>query len=164
MSGLAKEISHKLKDYISGQTQVCLILGLLYGVSFYLLDIYMGFVIGMLLGFMTFVPIIGPMIGFLFCLAISIIDFQGWTNLGVLFGVFIFGQILEGNFLTPKIVGNKTGLHPLAVFMCVMAGGMFFGIMGMVFAVPLAITAVVIIKYFGLYKVDTKPIESKTEE
>lgn len=162
MSDLLKEISNKLKDYISGQTQVCLILGALYAVSFWLLDIHMGIVIGFLVGFMTFVPIAGPIIGFLFCFAISLISYQGWEHLLILFAVFAAGQILEGNYLTPKIIGKKTGLHPLAIFLCIIAGGMFFGFLGMVFAVPLAIVSVVVIKYFRLN--ERKEIKDKTND
>lgn len=143
-----QELSFRLRGYVSGQTQVCLILGVFYAASFWMLDILYGPVLGLLLGFMTFVPLIGPLIGFAFCLVISFIDFQGWGHLGVFFLAFIVGQIVEGNYLTPKLVGSKTGLHPVAIFLSIFAGGFLLGPIGMIVAVPIAIIVAVFLKYY----------------
>jgi predicted PurR-regulated permease PerM len=96
----------------------------------------MGLLVGLIIGFFNLIPFMSHVIGLPLALALSWIDDQSLTRLAVVAGVFLFGQFVEGNFITPKIVGSSLGLHAVVVMLAVLVGGTFFGLIGMLIAVP----------------------------
>lgn len=136
-----------LAGFIRGQINVCLLLGAFYAVGLSILGLKFGILIGVATGFL----VILPYVGFLFGMGIGIIValFQFGTLGGVLpvLAVFIVGQIIESNFITPKLVGEKVGLHPVWIIFGLLAGAALFGFVGVLIAVPLTAVIGVLIRF-----------------
>ncbi len=111
---LAAEIDRAIAGFLRGQSLVCLFLGLWYGVGLTLIGLNFGFLIGLSAGFLSFIPYVGSLTALVFSAIVAIV--QGWPHLG-LFGLAMAwsatGQFLEGNILSPKLVGGSVGLHPV---------------------------------------------------
>ena len=141
------KIDKVLSGYIRGQFNVCLILGIIYGFGLMSIGLNFGFLIGFFTGIISFIPYVGMLIGVL--ISITIAFFQ-WgfepSNLAQLLVIFIIGQIIESNFLTPKLVGKKIGLHPVWVIFAIFVFGVLMGFIGILLAVPIAAILGVIIK------------------
>lgn len=144
-------IDRTLSGYIHGQFNVCLILGFIYALGLIAIGLDFGFLIGFFTGIMSFVPYVGMLLGV--AVAILIALFQ-WGfdigQIGIVSMVFVFGQIIESNFLTPKLVGQKIGLHPVWVIFAVFAFGVLFGFVGILLAVPMAAVLGVLIKFMAI--------------
>lgn len=149
----------KLRGYFSGQLTVCMILAVFYAVAFSFLGTISPVLLGVFLGFVTLVPFVGAILGGLFLFFIHLVLFKGWAWLSLVMGVFIVGQLIESNYLTPKLISKKTGLHPLVIFISILAGGAFFGILGMVIAVPVALFVFLLVLFLG--KLETKDDSKK---
>ncbi len=144
---LATESSDVLGGFLRGQLLVMLILGVLYGLGLWAVGLDLGILIGLIAGLLTFVPYLGPTSGVLMGLIAALVQYGDWQHLlgvGIVFGV---GQIIESYWLTPKLVGDRIGLHPVAVVFAVMAGGQLFGFLGMLLALPGAAVANVLLRY-----------------
>ncbi len=129
-----------LGAFIRGQLLVMLALGAIYAVGLSLVGLRLGLLIGLIAGLISFIPYLGAITGVVLALIAVIVqvhglDLQLLVLVGVVFGV---GQLLESYVLTPRIVGDKIGLHPVAVIFSVMAGGQLFGFVGMLLALPVA--------------------------
>lgn len=136
---IAREINHALAGFIRGQSIVCLFLGLWYSVGLTLVGLDFGFLIGVLGGFLSFVPYVGSLTALVFSLGVGLV--QGWPSLELFFlalGVVGVGQFLEGNVLSPKLVGEFIGLHPVWLMFALLAFGQLFGFLGLLIAVPTA--------------------------
>jgi len=144
---LATESSDVLGGFLRGQFLVMLILGAMYGVGLWLVGLDLGLLIGIIAGLLTFVPYVGPASGVILgCLA-ALVQFGDWPHLAGVLVVFGVGQLIESYWLTPKMVGDRIGLHPVAVIFAVMAGGTLFGFLGMLIALPCAAIANVLLRY-----------------
>ncbi len=144
---LATESSDVLGGFLRGQLLVMLILGVLYGLGLWAVGLDLGVLIGLIAGLLTFVPYLGPTSGVLMGLTAALVQYGDWQHLlgvGIVFGV---GQVIESYWLTPKLVGDRIGLHPVAVVFAVMAGGQLFGFLGMLLALPGAAVANVLLRY-----------------
>lgn len=133
-----KEIDELLRAFFRGHLIVCVTIGILYGGGYLLVGLKGGFLIGFLSGLMNFIPYVGPSIGFLLAIGLGMYQF-GFT--GPLFGivlVFVLVQSLEGNILTPNIVGGAVGLNPVTVIFALLVFGKFFGFIGLLLAIPFA--------------------------
>ena len=111
--GLAREVDAAISGFLRGQTAVCLILGSFYAVALTLTGLNFGLLIGLISGLITFIPYVGSMTGLILSLAVAVAQF--WPNYGsilMVLGVFLVGQFVEGNVLSPKLVGESVGLHP----------------------------------------------------
>ncbi len=136
-----------LSGYIRGQFNVCLILGVFYGCGLAIIGLNFGFLIGFFTGIMSFVPYVGMLIGVLVAATIGLFQWGfDAVSLAQLAIIFIIGQIIESNFLTPKLVGKKIGLHPVWVIFAIFAFGVLFGFIGILLAVPMAAILGVIAK------------------
>ncbi|TKZ21855.1 AI-2E family transporter [Shimia litoralis] len=136
---LASEIDHTLASFIRGMGSVCAILGTYYAVSLMLVGLQFGLVVGFFAGLVTFIPYVGALLGGALAIGLGLFQFWGdWWSLGLVAGVFVFGQIIEGNVLTPKLVGSSVGLHPVWLIFALSVFGSLFGFVGMLVAVPLA--------------------------
>lgn len=145
---LAKEIDRTLASFIRGQGTVCLILGSYYAIGLMLVGLQFGLVIGFVAGLISFIPYVGALVGGAVALGLALFQFWGqWLWLGAVAAVFFMGQFLEGNILTPKLVGSSVGLHPVWLIFALSAFGLLFGFVGMLVAVPVAAAIGVIARF-----------------
>lgn len=144
---LALESNEVLGGFLRGQMLVMLILGLLYALGLWLVGLDLGILIGLLAGLLTFVPYLGPAFIVLFGGIAALVQFGDWQHLAGVGVVFAVGQLVESFVLTPMLVGDRIGLHPMAVIFAVMAGGTLFGFLGMLLALPVAAVANVLLRY-----------------
>jgi len=142
-----RQIDKTLAGFVRGQVTVCLILGAFYGVGLTLVGLDFGFIIGAVTGLVSFVPFFGMLLGFVIGMAVAIAQFDSWLSVGLVAGVFAIGQVIEGNFLTPKLVGERVGLHPAWVIFGLLAGAALFGFVGVLIAVPLAAVVGVLVRF-----------------
>ena len=124
-----------------------LILGVLYAVGLSAVGLNLGILIGLIAGLLTFVPYLGPASIVVFGGTAALVQFGDWQHLAGVAVVFTVGQIIESYWLTPKLVGDRIGLHPMAVIFAVMAGGSLFGFLGMLLALPVAAVVNVLLRY-----------------
>lgn len=136
---LASEIDSALSGFLRGQGLVILILGTWYSVALMLVGLPFGFFIGIMAAVLSFIPYVGVLIGGLTAIGVALFSFWGdplW--IGAVVAIFAAGQVVEGNYLQPKIVGGHVGLHPVWLLLALSVFGALFGFAGMVMAVPLA--------------------------
>ncbi|AUG52359.1 AI-2E family transporter [Thalassospira marina] len=143
----ARDIDLTLAGFVRGQSTVCLLLGLFYGLGLTLVGLEFGFLIGLMTGILSFVPYFGMLVGFAVGVGVAIAQFGFGLNVVFVVGVFLLGQLMEGNFLTPKLVGDKVGLHAVWVMFALLAGGAMFGFLGVMLAVPVAAAIGVLVRY-----------------
>ncbi|MDQ6646917.1 MAG: AI-2E family transporter [Pseudomonadota bacterium] len=144
---LARESDKILGAFVRGQLLVMLTLGVFYGTGLGLVGLSVGLLIGLVAGLLSFVPYLGFMVGFVAAIVAALVQFGDWTHVLLVCGVFIVGQLLEGYVLVPKLVGDKIGLHPVAVIFAVLAGGYLFGFFGVLLALPAASVIMVLLRY-----------------
>lgn len=136
---LAGEVDATLSAFVRGMGTVCLILGTYYAVALMTVGLQLGLIVGAIAGLITFIPYLGSMIGGALAIGLALFQFWGdWTSVALVAGIFVSGQIVEGNFLTPKLVGNSVGLHPVWLLLALSVFGALFGFVGMLVAVPVA--------------------------
>ncbi|MGL4309096.1 MAG: AI-2E family transporter [Paracoccaceae bacterium] len=136
---LATDIDRVLSGFVRGQTMVCLILGLYYAFALMLVGLNYGLIVGAIAGFLTFIPYVGALVGGALAIGLGLYQFWGdWWSLLLVYAVFQSGQFVEGNILTPKLVGGSIGLHPVWLLFALSAFGSLFGFVGMLVAVPVA--------------------------
>ncbi|WP_375228427.1 AI-2E family transporter [Roseobacter sp. S98] len=147
---LASDIDNTLAAFIRGMGTVCLILGTYYAVALMLVGLQFGLVVGFVAGLVTFIPYLGALIGGALAIGLALFQFWGdWVSIGLVGGIFVIGQVIEGNVLTPKLVGSSVGLHPVWLIFALSVFGALFGFVGMLVAVPVA-AALGVITRFGV--------------
>jgi len=146
---LARESDRILGAFVRGQLLVMLALGVFYGTGLGIAGLGVGPLIGMVAGLLSFVPYLGFVIGFGAALVAALVQFGDAGHVLAVCGVFAVGQLLEGYVLTPKLVGDKIGLHPVAVMFAVLAGGYLFGFLGVLLALPAASVIMVVARYLA---------------
>jgi len=145
---LASDIDRTLASFIRGMGTVCLILGTYYAVALMLVGLQFGLVVGFVAGLITFIPYLGALIGGALAIGLGLFQFWGdWLSLGLVAGVFVLGQVIEGNVLTPKLVGDSVGLHPVWLLFALSVFGSLFGFVGMLVAVPIAAALGVVARF-----------------
>ncbi|MTI01712.1 MULTISPECIES: AI-2E family transporter [Alphaproteobacteria] len=136
---LAHDVDKVLASFVRGMGTVCLILGTYYAVALMAVGLQFGLVVGFIAGLVTFIPYLGALIGGTLAIGLALFQFWGdWASIGLVAGIFILGQVTEGNFLTPKLVGSSVGLHPVWLLLALSVFGALFGFVGMLVAVPVA--------------------------
>lgn len=133
-----QEINRIIAGFIRGQLSVCLILGVFYSIGLKVVGLELGLLVGFIAGIISFIPYVGTITGFVLGVVLAFAQFGDMQHVMYVIGVFIVGQFLEGNFLTPKLVGESVGLHPVWVMFSLLAGGVLLGFLGLMLAVPLA--------------------------
>ncbi|WP_374317424.1 AI-2E family transporter [Pseudoxanthomonas kaohsiungensis] len=146
---LARESNDVLGAFLRGQFVVMIALGVIYAAGLSLVGLKLGLLIGLVAGLISFIPYLGATTGVVLAVVAALVQSQGFDlQLLVLVGVvFTVGQMLESYVLTPRIVGDKIGLHPMAVIFAIMAGGQLFGFLGMLLALPVAAVANVLLRF-----------------
>ena len=145
---LAREIDVTISGYVRGQAAVCLILGSFYAVALSLSGLNFGLLIGLISGLVSFIPYVGSMTGLVLSVGVAVAQFwPHYTSIAIVLGIFLIGQFFEGNVLSPKLVGESVGLHPVWVIFALLAFGYLFGFVGLLVAVPLAATIGVLARF-----------------
>ena len=135
---IAKEIDDVLGEFLRGQFSVMLIMGIFYSIGLWFAGLEFAIPIGLLSGLLGFVPYVGIGLGFILALLSGLLQFGGVSQIIPILAVFGIGQVLESMLLTPWLVGDRIGLHPLAVIFALMAGGQLFGFTGILLALPVS--------------------------
>ena len=147
VSRLARESGQVLSGFLRGQLLVMLILGVLYAIGLRVLGLDLGILIGVIAGLLTFVPYLGPATILVLGGTAAVVQFGDWQHLVGIAVVWGVGQVIESYWLTPKLVGDRIGLHPVVVIFAVFAGGTLFGFLGMLLALPIAAIGNVLLRY-----------------
>ena len=161
---IASDIDRTLASFIRGQGTVCLVLGLYYAIALMIAGLNFGIVVGSIAGLITFIPYVGALVGGVLAIGLALFQYWGysevvngetvvhgtnWVRIGIVGAIFAIGQFLEGNILTPKLVGGSIGLHPVWLLFALSVFGTLFGFVGMLVAVPVA-AMIGVLARFGL--------------
>lgn len=144
---LARESDAVLGSFMRGQISVMMVLGLIYALGLWLVGVEFGFLIGFIAGLVSFVPYLGAFVGISAALIAALVQGMDPMHLGLVVAVFVIGQTLESFILTPWLVGDSIGLHPVAVIFSIMAGGQLFGFLGVLLALPVTAVVMVLLRY-----------------
>ncbi len=145
---LMADIDRSLAAFVRGTGTVCLALAVLYALALTLVGLQFGLVVGLGAGLISFVPFVGAVTGLIVSTALAVIQFwPDYLHVVLVVAVFAVGQVLEGNFLTPRLVGSRVGLHPLWLIFALLAGGALFGFVGILIAVPSAAAIGVLVRF-----------------
>jgi len=150
ISGLVHECDEVLGAFVKGQLMVMLALGVIYSIGLWIVGVDLALLVGMIAGAASIVPYMGFFVGIVAAFIAAMVQFNDpavlvWVSL-----VFVIGQALEGMVLTPLMVGDKIGLHPVAVIFSIMAGGQLFGFIGILIALPVAAVIMVLLRHLHL--------------
>jgi len=147
VSKLARESDETLGAFVRGQLLVMIVLGAIYAIGLWAVGLDVGPLIGVVAGLISFVPYLGSIVGIGMGVIAALVHYGDWLHLALVIGVFVTGQLLEGYVLVPRLVGERIGLHPLAVIFAVLAGGELFGFLGVLLALPTASVLLVVLRY-----------------
>ncbi|QDV06837.1 pheromone autoinducer 2 transporter [Planctomycetes bacterium Poly30] len=148
---IGRQVGSVIANFFRGRLLICLLKGLVLAIGLTILQIPYGFLLGMVSGFLSLVPFVGPMIGFVMTFLISLqgADTEGsgiWVTLAILGGIFMLAEVLEGYVFIPKILGDSLGLHPVVILLSVFVGGAALGFFGMLIAIPLAAALIILFR------------------
>ncbi len=147
---LAHEVDQVLAGFVRGQVTVCLTLAVYYASALMMAGLQFGLVIGAIAGAITVIPYIGALVGGVLAIGLALYQFWGdWVAIGTVAAIFAVGQFMEGNVLTPRLVGKSVGLHPVWLIFALSLFGGLFGFVGMLVAVPLS-AAIGVVARFGI--------------
>jgi len=159
---LAGQIDRAIAGFLRGQALVCMILGLYYAIGLTIAGLNFGLLIGSISGLLTFIPYVGSLTGFVIGMIVAVVQFwPDWVSIVIVFTIFVIGQFLEGYVLSPKLVGESVGLHPVWLMFSLFAFGYLFGFVGLLIAIPLA-AAVGVLLRFALAQYLASPLYTGT--
>ena len=144
----AREVDRILSAWLRGQAMCCVALALYYAVALSVVGLDLGLIVGLSSGLLSFIPYVGTVTGFFTSLALASAQFQSWTGVGLVAGVFVIGQALEGYVIYPRFLGDRVELHAVWVIFALFAGGAAFGFVGVLLAVPAAATIGVLCRFW----------------
>ncbi|MFT6108822.1 MAG: putative PurR-regulated permease PerM [Planctomycetota bacterium] len=148
---IGRGVGAVIANFFRGRLLICLLKGLILALGLTILQVPYGFLMGMLSGFMSLIPFVGPFIGFALTFLISLqgADLEGsgiWVLLALVGGLFMLAEILEGYVFIPKILGDSLGLHPVVILLAVFVGGAALGFFGFLIAIPLAAAVIILFR------------------
>jgi predicted PurR-regulated permease PerM len=151
---LARQSNAAIAGYVRGQALVCISLGAFYAIGLSLVGLQFGLIIGLIAGAISFIPFVGTFSGAVMALGMALAQFPpDWMGVVKVAIVFLVGQMMEGNVLSPKLVGDRVGLHPVWIMFALLAGGSLFGFVGVLIAVPMAAVIGVVVRHLiGRYR------------
>ena len=144
---LAKQTDDVLGGFLRGQIMVMMALGAMYSVGLSIVGIEYAIAIGMVAGLVSFVPYLGFVFGIVLAGLTVVIEPEPWLRLAGVIATFSIAQFIEGSFLTPKLVGDRIGLHPVIIIFSIAAGGQLFGFFGILLALPAAAVVSVLVRF-----------------
>ncbi|MBB5209454.1 putative PurR-regulated permease PerM [Chiayiivirga flava] len=147
VSRLARESDHVLGGFLRGQLSVMLALGTIYALGLWMVGIDLALLIGLIAGLVSFIPYLGAIVGVGAALIAALVQHGDWLHVVLVLAVFGVGQTIESFLLTPLLVGDRIGMHPVAVIFAIMAGGQLFGFFGVLLALPVAAVTMVVLRY-----------------
>lgn len=140
-------IDQTLSGYLRGQINVCLILSVFYVLALSLIGIEFSLFVGIISGMLVFIPYVGVMVGLTISCIIAFLQYGDLFHMLLITAIFVIGQVMEGFFITPKLVGDKVGLHPVWIIFGMLAGGSLFGFTGVLLAIPLTAVIGVLVRF-----------------
>ena len=153
---LVREIDATLAGFVRGQALVCLFLGAFYSIGLSLVGLDFGLVIGIAAGLLSVVPFVGTIGGLLVSVLLAFLQFSDWRWIAATAGVFLVGNLIEANVLSPKLIGDRVGLHPVWIIFALLAGGALLGFVGVLLAIPLA-ASIGVLARFGIRRYLASP-------
>ena len=150
LDALMDESDEAISAFIRGQLLVMLALGMIYSLGLSILGVQMALVLGITAGLASIIPYLGFVVGVTIASLAGYFQYHDWDIIGLVWMVFIFGQMLESVFLTPVLIGDKIGLHPVMVIFSLMAGGAIAGFVGLLVAIPIAAIIMVFLRHLIL--------------
>jgi predicted PurR-regulated permease PerM len=147
ISQMARESDEVLGGFLRGQFSVMVSLGTIYAIGLWAVGLDLGLLIGFVAGLVSFVPYLGAFVGVTSAVIATLVQHGDAAHLLMVLGVFALGQTLEGFVLVPWLVGDRIGLHPVAVIFAIMAGGQLFGFLGVLLALPVAAVSMVLLRH-----------------
>jgi predicted PurR-regulated permease PerM len=145
---IATDINTSTAGFVRGQGTLCLVLGAMYAVGLTLTGLNFGILIGLFAGLISFIPYVGSLTGLVLAVGVAFVQFwPDWTMVVAVAAVFFIGQFIEGNILSPKLVGKSVGLHPVWLMFSLFAFGALFGFVGLLIAVPAAAAVAVLVRF-----------------
>lgn len=156
--GLARAMDKAVAGFVRGQALVCLLLGTFYAFALSAIGLNFGLLIGIVSGLITFIPYVGSLTGFVLAMGVAVVQFfPDWGMIGTVLAIFVAGQTLEGYVLSPKLVGDSIGVHPVWLMFALFAFGYLFGFVGLLLAVPATAVVGVLVR-FAIEKYRLSPI------
>lgn len=147
ISNLIQDINKTIGNYFRGQLLVCLILGVYYSIAFYVIGLDYPIALGAMTGLLIFIPYFGIALSMIVILFLTWVQFENIKTLAYVIGIFLCGQIIEGGFITPKLLGKSVNLHPMWIIFGIFIGGGLFGFLGVLLAIPLTAVVGVLIRF-----------------
>ena len=145
---LIKEIDQVLAKFIRGQGLVCVVLSIFYGTGLFLVGIKFGIILGIFAGVISFIPFVGAFLGGGFTLILGFTQFGMSFELLTLLLIFVFGQLFESYYLTPKLVGDAIKLNPIWIIFALSTGAFLAGFVGVLISLPVAAVLGVLVRYY----------------
>jgi predicted PurR-regulated permease PerM len=145
---LAHDTDRVLSAWLRGQLLCCALLAVYYALALSAVGLELGLLVGLLAGMLTFIPYVGSLTGMATAILLAIGQFGNWRQVAVVMGVFLLGQIVEGYIIYPRLLGNRVELHAVWVIFALFAGGVAFGFLGVLLAVPIAAAIGVLARYW----------------
>jgi predicted PurR-regulated permease PerM len=145
---LALDTDRVLSAWLRGQLLCCLVLAAFYAAGLQLVGLELGLIVGLMAGLLSFIPYVGTITGFVTALLLAAAQFGTWNGVGLVAAVFIFGNFVEGYVIYPRLLGDRVELHAVWVIFALFAGGVAFGFLGVLLAVPMAAAIGVVARYW----------------
>lgn len=144
---LFSEINSTIGGFVRGQILVCLVIGLYYCIALTWADLDFSLIVGLVIGILAFVPYLGAFLGFTLSIGIALSQFSDWFSIGTIGLIFLIGQTFEAYILVPYLIGDRIGLHPVWIIFALLAGGVLYGFVGLLIALPVAATMGVLLRH-----------------
>jgi predicted PurR-regulated permease PerM len=145
---LARDTDRVLSAWLRGQLICCALLAVYYAVALSAVGLELGLTVGLMSGVLSFIPYVGSITGLFTALALALAQFGTWNGVLTVLGVFVLGQVVEGYIIYPRLLGDRVELHAVWVIFALFAGGVAFGFLGVLLAVPMAATIGVVARYW----------------
>jgi predicted PurR-regulated permease PerM len=145
---LARDTDRVLSAWLRGQLMCCALLCVYYAIGLSAVGLELGLILGLASGVLSFIPYVGSMTGLGTALLLALGQFGNWQGVAIVAGVFVTGQVIEGYIIYPRLLGDRVELHAVWVIFALFAGGVAFGFLGVLLAVPMAATLGVLARYW----------------
>ncbi|MDB5378352.1 MAG: family transporter [Rubritepida sp.] len=145
---LARDIDRVLSAWLRGQLLCCLILGIFYAAALSAIGLDLGLTVGLMSGFLSFIPYVGSMTGLVLSVLLAVGQWGNWNGVLMVLAIFLTGQAVEGYVIYPRLLGDRVHLHAVWVIFALFAGGVAFGFLGVLLAVPIAAAIGVLARYW----------------
>jgi predicted PurR-regulated permease PerM len=145
---LGRDMDRLLSAWLRGQLICCAILAVYYAVALSAAGLELGLTVGLMAGILTFIPYVGSITGMITALLLALAQFGTWGAVATVLAVFVFGQVVEGYIIYPRLLGDRVELHAVWVIFALFAGGVVFGFLGVLLAVPIAAAIGVVARYW----------------